>query len=35
MKSEIPLPDRFPDADFVLKATMWTPERNALETWEW
>lgn len=26
-----PLPDRFPDADFVLKATMWTPARNALD----
>ena len=26
-----PLPDRFPDADFVLKATVWTPERNAID----
>lgn len=30
-KLDIPLPDRFPDAPFVLEATMWTPARNALD----
>lgn len=28
---KLPLPDRFPDASFVLDATMWTPERNMLD----
>ena len=31
MSQKLPLPKRFPDASFLVRAKVWTPERDTVE----